>query len=434
VDNADRLEFANVVLNNAKSVVEALNSYDKRLNDITEQTLNETQTTVDRVNAIFAEMASLNDNIKSSYVSMGNIGSSGTKDGYMVESMYGPLELKDRMNLLLDELSQYGNVAVKEQYDGTYTVSFADQVVVNRKQYAQMAIAGDQSPVPKDMGFVVIDAGTYDDKTNLYSGLMDKKQWAEALGAGTTAVDYVRNTGVTVYITDKNKLTSGSLRGYLDMYNGNGAYSINDGAFAHPNTYQGIEYYRSAVNALAVTFAEEFNNAFGDVVDGNGDPIIELFDWGGNFDEAAKNLRVSQTWIDNPAIIAFPNGRDELTALDNTYINRMLGVFDSKHIYPDGAFSGFSEPGEYSFMDYVTYFNITKLAGQISYETGVLTAEEIMLTGVSDARDEVSGVSIEEEGINMVNYQKWYNAVSRMISTMDEMLDRLINGTGRVGL
>ena len=51
-----------------------------------------------------------------------------------------------------------------------------------------------------------------------------------------------------------------------------------------------------------------------------------------------------------------------------------------------------------------------------------------------DARDEVSGVQMDEEGINMLNYQKWYSASSRMLTTLDDALDKLINGTGRVGL
>jgi len=41
---------------------------------------------------------------------------------------------------------------------------------------------------------------------------------------------------------------------------------------------------------------------------------------------------------------------------------------------------------------------------------------------------------MDEEGINMMNYQKWYNAIARMVTTLDEALDKLINGTGRVGL
>ena len=51
-----------------------------------------------------------------------------------------------------------------------------------------------------------------------------------------------------------------------------------------------------------------------------------------------------------------------------------------------------------------------------------------------DSRDEVSGVDMDEEGINMLNYQKWYSASSRMLTTLDDCLDKLINGTGRVGL
>jgi flagellar hook-associated protein 1 FlgK len=44
------------------------------------------------------------------------------------------------------------------------------------------------------------------------------------------------------------------------------------------------------------------------------------------------------------------------------------------------------------------------------------------------------GVNVDEEGINMMNYQKWYNAIARMTTTLDEALDRLITSTGRVGL
>ena len=47
------------------------------------------------------------------------------------------------MNSLLDELSQYGNISFKEEIDGTFTVDFAGQRVVEEKYYAQMAITHD---------------------------------------------------------------------------------------------------------------------------------------------------------------------------------------------------------------------------------------------------------------------------------------------------
>jgi flagellar hook-associated protein 1 len=49
-------------------------------------------------------------------------------------------------------------------------------------------------------------------------------------------------------------------------------------------------------------------------------------------------------------------------------------------------------------------------------------------------RQSTNGVSLDEEMTNMVRFQRGYQAASRMMSTMDEMLDTLINRTGRVGL
>ena len=56
-----------------------------------------------------------------------------------------------------------------------------------------------------------------------------------------------------------------------------------------------------------------------------------------------------------------------------------------------------------------------------------------MLESVNDARDEIMGVSVNEEGINMLNYLKWYNAIARMVTTLDEALDKMINDMGVVG-
>jgi flagellar hook-associated protein 1 FlgK len=35
---------------------------------------------------------------------------------------------------------------------------------------------------------------------------------------------------------------------------------------------------------------------------------------------------------------------------------------------------------------------------------------------------------------NLIRYQHAYNGAARVITAMDDALDRLINGTGRVGL
>ncbi len=53
---------------------------------------------------------------------------------------------------------------------------------------------------------------------------------------------------------------------------------------------------------------------------------------------------------------------------------------------------------------------------------------------VQDRRESVAGVSLDEEMGNLIRFQRAYQASSRAMSTMDEMLDVLINRTGRVGL
>jgi flagellar hook-associated protein 1 FlgK len=62
------------------------------------------------------------------------------------------------------------------------------------------------------------------------------------------------------------------------------------------------------------------------------------------------------------------------------------------------------------------------------------SAADSTLSAASDRRTSISGVSIDEEMTNMIRFQRAYQASSRTMSTMDDMLDTLINRTGRVGL
>jgi flagellar hook-associated protein 1 FlgK len=44
-----------------------------------------------------------------------------------------------------------------------------------------------------------------------------------------------------------------------------------------------------------------------------------------------------------------------------------------------------------------------------------------------------SGVNLDEEMTNMLQYQRAYQAAARVVTTVDEMLDTLVNRTGTVG-
>jgi flagellar hook-associated protein 1 len=56
------------------------------------------------------------------------------------------------------------------------------------------------------------------------------------------------------------------------------------------------------------------------------------------------------------------------------------------------------------------------------------------LTAISDLRQGVSGVSLDEEMTNLITFQRGYQASARTLTAMDSMLETLIEHTGVVGL
>jgi flagellar hook-associated protein FlgK len=600
-DNADRKELGTILMNNARSVTDMLRQLDSRIGDVSKQALSETQYAAKDVNSILAQLAALNKSIKDSYINMGYTKLAG--GNYSVQTDYGPLELKDSFNLLVDQLSEYGDVDMKQIEDGSYVVSFAGHVVVNQDQYSQIAyrddsygiptvkqtkdpVTGDvtytpltdaqmdelKNPDPGDLQFVVLNEGVLDPKTGKYTGLKNNSEWYELSQVlqlqQKTVDDFLRGDGEIVFdkqssnqlirrvsekfedltrsdITDPAVgLTTGSLRGFLDLYNGAGdwgdAVDTNNGKLT--NSYEGIPYFRNLINNFAKTFADTMNGIYNkenhtypgfpvdddqvlfsydyhyltedasgqqdfakfyidtasgetisdrfgystkkdlatasylQVTDANGNAvdlsaISEIMDAvkaevtaSGSLSQTAlqtildnyaagdpklamsvrdtsalgtimdadsvrgtaSSLVVTDFWQENPTVVTNPDGYDEDKGLDNSWINKMLGAFTVKH-----QFKG--ETSVYSFEDYISHYG-NELGNRIQYETKIAGTGEVMLLSITDARDEVQGTSIDEEGINMMNYQKWYNAIARMTTTMDEALDRLINSTGRVGL
>ena len=66
-------------------------------------------------------------------------------------------------------------------------------------------------------------------------------------------------------------------------------------------------------------------------------------------------------------------------------------------------------------------------------ESTMLQNQITVLNQTSNSRDGVSGVQLDEEGMNLLHYNQSYSAAARLMTTLDEALDKLINGTGVVG-
>ena len=77
---------------------------------------------------------------------------------------------------------------------------------------------------------------------------------------------------------------------------------------------------------------------------------------------------------------------------------------------------------------------VAQVGAQVAEADRQQANAQVLTDAVEDRRQSVAGVSMDEEMSNLVRFQRAYQASSRAMSTMDEMLDVLINRTGRVGL
>jgi flagellar hook-associated protein 1 FlgK len=62
-----------------------------------------------------------------------------------------------------------------------------------------------------------------------------------------------------------------------------------------------------------------------------------------------------------------------------------------------------------------------------------VTNQDTLVQLLSRRREDVSGVSLDEEATNMIRFQRAYEAAARLLTAFDEMLDTLVNRTGIVG-
>ncbi len=86
-------------------------------------------------------------------------------------------------------------------------------------------------------------------------------------------------------------------------------------------------------------------------------------------------------------------------------------------------------PGNASFDQYYASM-VSVLGADVARAQGISTANGLLNDHVEAQRQSVSGVNIDEEVTNMNASQHAYQAASRVITTIDDMLDTLINRTG----
>jgi flagellar hook-associated protein 1 FlgK len=195
-----------------------------------------------------------------------------------------------------------------------------------------------------------------------------------------------------------------------------------------------IPTYESQLNGIAQQLADQVNTVHEGGYDLYGNPGTALFDdgAGGTTAVTAKNITLA---ISDPKKLAAaelsptaaggtlkPDGTWTVVSSDNDNADKLyqlrLGIPQPDGTYADGA-------------DSIYRKMVVALGVQASSAANNLTTANVISTQVDASRESVSGVNIDEEMTNMMQFQHSYAAAGQLVSTIQSMMDTLINMVGR---
>ena len=384
-------------------------------------------------------------------------------------------DLRDQRARLVDELSLYVNVDVKE--------------TEMNKDYAAGKFPEPEDRNKSDKRFsVMINGYEFVNHFDVFT-LKEVKRSEPEEKRNEFDVPGLYD----IYFTNGNKFNiyhpnlKGELKGLLDIRDGNNGFTrIDSEGFTlsydaasnswrrydgtlpvgsvttHNTQYKGIPHYIEKLNYMIRTFVRAFNEG----LDKNGEPITTIRDSYGNdivcghingYDLNGNNGNLFFTYYDEfgNALKSVTVNADGTNTLPADFYDK-LNVFNFA-VNPDmfGDPSLFAASHEYlqdqsnnevlkGILRIKSYTHLFK-EGQLSdYISGMITelgidrkqAEKFaanytdVTTMIDNQRIEVSGVNVNEEVVEMIKAQHLYQAAARLVSIIDSIYNTTVNRLG----
>lgn len=369
-------------VNAAETVAETFNQISDALSDKREslvgnldypESLNKSQAgvLVDDINDILKQITTLNDTIVKTT-------SAGTVSN----------ELVNQRNQLLQELSNYVDFTSTTNTNGSVNINIAGfDVVRGANQIAELKIvAGDDANPAK------VQIQTIGD---------DPK----------------------VKVSDiREHIDGGQLSGVL-----NAASSDAEGL-----TFQKV---LTQINTMAKVFAESVNEiqtqtgAMSITLDADGNKILTqsteplfVMTAGGEFN--AGNIKINQTVYDNPYLVAA--AKVEVDADGNPVDNRAVGDSNNLKSVLNLQNKNYGELGGVTILGSLENL-VTKVGLEATDLQAKVDAQMNVVDQATTNYQSAGGVNLDEELIDMIKYQRAYEAASRVVSTCNQMLQVLVN-------
>jgi len=347
----------------------------------------------------------------------------------------------EKANTLAITINRNGNELVNNIRDTNFNIksnvqevnSIAKQLTALNKQIFNFELSGNKANDLRDQRSVLIDnlSGIINIDVSEYKDMTGNGKMVVRIG-GVTLVDHDMSNEIAMVdndvpgVTDMGggKLTTltwkdlgnqpvniqgGTLKGLLDLRDGDGQGS----------NYRGLMFYLNNMNEFARDFSNEFNNQHKNGVDYYGNI-------GGDFFDSTEpvnclNLKVSTKVFGDSNLIAASTSANGQSNNINTALlidfRKQTNLFISVKGTPD---------------DFIKSF-ISALAVDSSQAERMMENNSLMVGQTNNSRLSESGVSLDEEMTDLVKFQTTYNASARMITTLDAILDTMVNRLGMVG-
>lgn len=492
-DQTTEEEFLTLVRTSADSLVKLLNNFSKRIDEVRDNQIGRLTDDVAEVNDILANIRTLNESILKQEMfgdsalelrDQRNLLIDDLSQYIKIDVSYSPVQIGAGKSVDKLVIKTSGDPPVT-LVDGDYTgkLTMASAKAKNPDYDPTAAATGTNLPYLDAAGNPAAEADaaevpytfTISELTNrngqvLNEGKADESQPHEF---GDTEL-YGALQASRELLTEEGEFTSGA----MDKLDSSSA------------TKRGIPYYQKALDALAQKIATVFNGANtgylrdseGYYVDANGDQIqftldaaagttgplkytdtltadqqaeLEaggvsaggvLFSNGSKGDDTAgitaANISISKSWSVDPSVLqnSFETlaGTAKVGSSDNQNIIHILALFDGKQDYYPSEVAADAANGTVrffrgSFEEMFTNIEET-LAQDVKSTETLLNNYDVTATELDVSRESFSGVDLNDEAMNLMQFQKSYSAACRLMTTLDQVLDKLINGTGVVGL
>ena len=461
----------------AQNLTEYLNSLHTSLSKIQQECNTEVKNIVDRVNSIGDQIAILNKQINS-------VEAGGERAN----------DLRDQRALLIDELSEYVTVNVTEKTVGDkdcgitqYVVTINGQTFVDTNMVNKLDLVVRQNPTnildvdgiydirwASGANFNAMGAGSAGslnavlqvrDGNNgeVLSGRLN----GAAHGNTLTMTDATINDIDQLNITAPGKLVIGrkeyEYKDFKVEVGADGKYTytftlkeplteaVNNkvGSVGDKVDYKGIPYYMSQLNEFVRVYAQRFNDIHKSGRDFNGEQGADFFvgvsktgntlNFVGDEGVAAAGTVLYDSSVDagtgsyyrlnisniavNPDILKDPNKVVTFSStepgVENTdVLKKLIALKGDTGMFKQGTPKDFFQT------------MVGEIGVNAKTATDLAQNQQDICDAIENQRLSVAGVDTDEEAINLVKYQNCYNLSSKVISVMDELLDRLINYTG----